>query len=157
MDKFLSAHDEAIRRLKYRLYSSKEIESYLLRKKYNENEILLAIKKLKEQNYLNDYEFIKNFVSGRAKRKMLSKKRIISEVKGLVEEGIDIESSVEKNFAMYNEDEDVLLTNLIEKKLKGRSPDNLNEKELNALYSYAIRKGYSYNDIKRKLNFKKTL
>ncbi len=54
---------DALRYLRYRLRSRKEIQVHLLKKGYSEREIEEVIGKLEEQNILNDRVFARFYIS----------------------------------------------------------------------------------------------
>src|SRR5690349_3371130 len=75
-----SSFDRALKYLSLRQRSVKEIHDYLVRKKYNEDEINEAIKRLVELKFLNDDDFARSFTENR-QRKGKSKRAIEFELK----------------------------------------------------------------------------
>lgn len=75
-----SPFDKALKYLSLRSRSVKEIHDYLTKKKYSEQDINLAIKKLIELKFLNDDDFARSFTENR-QRKGKSKRAIEFELK----------------------------------------------------------------------------
>lgn len=66
-EQIAKAYNKALDFLSYQLRSEREIIDYLAKHDFNENEINLALKKLREQNLLNDLEYAKSYTRTMAK------------------------------------------------------------------------------------------
>jgi len=128
-----------------RQHSYNELKMKLLGKKYDKELIVEVLDNLREKEYLDDYEFGKQYVEekirtkswGRNKLKAeLFKKGISAEAAGRIIEELDL-SPVESALS------------LAKKKLRILSNRNFEKREISTrLYSYLYSKGYDYDTIK---------
>ncbi len=122
-----------------RMHTAGELKTKLLKKGYSKDAIILAIAKLKDYGYINDYEFAKNFIEQNSnlsklviKNKLLQKsvdKQIINDLLSIIDDQSEIESA----------------TSLAFKYLKNKNTPNLYAKT----YAYLSRKGFNSNIIKQ--------
>lgn len=128
-----------------RLHSYNELRLKLLRKKYDNNLITETLNYLQEKNYLNDYEFGKQYTEEKVRLKSWGKNKIKSELfrKGVSAEIIDKILS-DGGFSLQ---ENALA--LAEKKLKILSGRNYERRVLSSkLYNFLASRGYEYDIIR---------
>ncbi len=141
-----------IKSVSYISYSPRteyQVRSFLkklcIKKNKEDFDIENIIEELKEFKYINDLEFAKIFIKSRLKNKPKPKFVLKSE---LISKGIDKELSnelVEK----YSPDDFETILKLYEKKYKNEIFDISDKKKI----SFFQRKGYSWDDIKKLINF----
>jgi regulatory protein len=145
-NKLFHIKQKAFRLLGRRQHSSSEIRTKLWQKDYDKSLIESVISDLNENGYLNDEDFIREFVVAKSKFKNWSSKRIKSE---LVKRGIT-EKNIEPILNKININADVenamiqakkRYTSLLKRKLE--------PKELrNKLAAFLFSKGFDYDLIK---------
>ncbi len=83
--------DAAVRYLSFRSRTEKEVEDHLLKKNFQEKTILKIINCLKEYRYLDDQDYLKNYLSANAQVTRYGKIRIYHDLKrrGLKESVLD--------------------------------------------------------------------
>lgn len=139
----LLSYYESIEYITRKLRSEKEIVEYLKRKEINEDIIDKTIKKLKENNFLNEELYIKAYINDQINLSNNGPKKIIKNLINLgIEEDVINESinSIDKSIWIDK------ITKYIEKKIKANhhsSSDMLRMKILNDL----INLGYDKEDI----------
>lgn len=145
MDNFQKFYDRALRFLSYRPRSEKEITNFLKKKKVEPPIISKIIKKLKEQNFINDEEFTKWWIEQRTHFRPRGIRVIKLELrqKGISQEIIDE--------ILSNEDIKILseesARKLIEKKIisyKGLPKQELYQK----LSQFLLRRGFDWETVK---------
>lgn len=134
------AKSVALRFLSYRIRSRKEIADKLKEKRFSKSTINTVIRDLKRINYINDYEFAKEFVASRLIHNPKSRKFLHYE---LLRKGIDNkiadQTITEKISARKEENIAKLLTEKVWNKKK-----NLETTKRKAqTYNYLIRRGFS--------------
>lgn len=142
MEDFRKALNYSFLLLKYRPRSRQEIIGRLKRKKYSAAAINKVIANLEENNYINDEDFVRLFVSSSLSRGW-GRKRIEYTLKKLgIPEEIASNASFDKQ-AFYER-----LKELVARKISNKARDKKN-------YQRIIRtmaaKGFSYEDITRAL------
>lgn len=141
------AKDTALKYLSYKMRTEKQIKEKLISKEFPESIINKVINILKKYNYINDDIFAKYFIKDKINIKGYGLFKIKYELKSL---GI-----CEKIYNKYLKDEIFLAEEkkaieLIQKKMK--KIDILNYKEKEKLYSYLLRRGFSFDTINKALN-----
>lgn len=156
MEKFNKLYNSALKFLSFRSRSAKEVFDHLIKKEDAEEIIIQVITKLKEQKFLNDFEFAKQWVESRMRFRPRSKKMLIFELKqkGISQEIIDQIFSANLADSIFNEKEQI--QKLIEKKIekyKGLSKQEVFPK----LGGFLSRRGFDYDTIKASIDdiFKK--
>lgn len=152
MKEDLNAFEEALRRLSYRLYSTLEIKKHLLKKEYSEREIEEAINKLNGKKYLDDKEYVKNYVTGKGIRRLMSKKALMYELRYRVGNKEWLEELIDTFYEEYIGSENSVTVKLLEKKLKGKNYFELDKKEKNKIIKYILNKGFPYHILEKSLN-----
>ncbi len=128
-----------------RLHSYHELKLKLLKKKYDKELITEVLDYLGEKNFLDDYEFGRQYTEEKVRLKSWGKNKIKSELyrKGIAAEIIDKILSEEEFSSSENAEA------LAQKKLKALSGRNYDRRVLSAkLYSYLFSKGYEFDTIR---------
>lgn len=134
------ACNKALHLLSFRPRSKKEIADKLSQKGFAENIIPTVIKKLEEQNLLNDREFAKWWI----KEKQYQQKAKIIIKKELQEKGID--KYLTEGLLEDSQDDYAAALSIFNKKLKKLA--NLSQdKALRKIYSLLGRRGFDYEII----------
>lgn len=130
--------DAAVRYLSYRSRTEKEVLDHLLKKKFQEKTIHEIINRLKEYRYLDDQDYLRNYLSANAQVTRYGKIRIYHDLKrrGLKESVLDqldyyYPRAMEKKFCK-------LLADKHYPKLSGKSIPERKKK----LYAKLLRLGY---------------
>jgi len=145
MDEFDKFYNKALKFLSYRPRSEKEIRDKLKRKKTSEEIINKIISRLKENNFINDEEFIKWWIEQRTNFKPRSLRLIKIELrqkgidKGLVDETMDHLPSVIDDLQSAKK--------LIEKRLP-RYKNLSRDEKFQKIARFLSSKGFSYDIIK---------
>ena len=119
--------------------TKKQIRDKLADSSYPELIIDKVICFLQEYNFVNDYEYACMYIDYKSNQK--SKKQIIQD---LYQKGIsknDINNAIEDK--QLNDEKS--LKNIVQKKINSYNIED--KSELNKLYQFLLRKGYSYTDI----------
>lgn len=124
--------------------TEKELSERLYRAGYSEKAVAAAMAYVSSFGYINDLRYAANYVSyhkGQRSRKELRYK--------LMNKGVPKEIIAQALEAYEGEDEYEALENLLRKRLKGRTVQELELKEKNKIIAYLARKGYSISAIKK--------
>jgi len=137
------AYNKALEFLSYRMRSVKEVEEYLAKKEYHESVIKEVILKLKEYNYVDDFEFALAYVRT---QKQTNGKGPTVLTRELATKGIG-QSIVEQVLAEYSRaeqlEEAISHAEKLLKKNNKLSTIQLKQK----IEQHLLRKGFSYNII----------
>lgn len=154
MEKFNKLYNNALKFLSFRSRSEKEVFDHLIKKEDAVVVITQVITKLKEQKFLNDYEFAKQWIESRMRFRPRGSRLIKMELeqKGISKE--IIEQIFNFQVPIFNEKEQI--QKLIEKKIekyKGLSRQEVFQK----LGGFLARRGFDYDAIKASIDdiFKK--
>ena len=139
---------KALALLKYMDRTEAELVSKLKQSGYAMPIIELIIKYVKSYRYIDDLRYAINYVKSRKESK--SKTVLLMELK---QKGVPKEYIDQAFYEEYNEglDEEIAILKHISKKVKDLN--NITEEEKVKVSSYLYRKGFSYDTIKRHLNF----
>jgi len=149
-NKLFYIKQRAFRLLGRRQHSSSELSRKLWNKDYEQKLIDGVIENLKKNGYLNDKEFIREFVAEKSRTKSWSIKKIKSE---LIKRGVASKLIDESLNDRSKEDDFEKAMKLAKKKYELLLKRNLELKELrNKLSSYLISKGFEYELIKQVCN-----
>ena len=130
--------------LSYRMRTEKEIMDRLLKETNDFNIIGEVITYLKDNNYIDDIVFTKNFYENKSYYNNWSSKKIIYELQN---KGISREKFNEIITETYENDYNNA-KKLVEKKYKTLKIGNDNYKFKNKVYTYLTNRGFSYDIIK---------
>ena len=123
-----------------RLHSCREIYNKLLAKGYSKPAINMAIEKLKEYGYLDDWQFAKTFVQANNK---LSKMQLAAK---LASRGVSSQDANAALLSVDNSEQQQLAISLAQKFASSKS----NDEGLHAkLYAHLARKGFDHYTITR--------
>ena len=138
----------ALRLLSIRARSQAEMEKLLEKKAFSEKEIATTIRKLKEKNYLNDFQFAYEYSLLKATNYLTGRHRLFQK---LFEKGVAAKVIHHALEQVFNEiDEEKLLEKAIAKKLRLDGPPK-NVKDFKRLYDYIFRRGFPTQLIWKKL------
>lgn len=132
----------ALRYISYCPRTLKQVVEKLQSYEYAESIIDKTISFLKKYEYINDIEYIKNYIPNRIRNKRYGRHRIIYE---LAQKGIS-RDIIEPILDSYEDDEYESAMYLYNKKTKGKAV--LDYKEQGNIYRYLQGRGYSYDIIK---------
>ncbi len=145
-----SIYDVSIKYISVRMRSKKELEEYLKKKKYDQKDIEETIKRLQNQDLLNDEKFAKSYINDKLYLTNYGLTKIKNDLLKLGVEEYIIDVIVNNIDLQVINDK---LSKIIDKELKTNSklPTNkLNNKIINR----CINLGYNYEDILNILNDK---
>jgi regulatory protein len=141
-------YTSAVRALMRRAHSVHEMNEYLGRRAENPDLIKPVVQKLKEQQYLDDARYARDYARVHAQGRHQGKFRIARELRGRGVPDRHIEAALEAAFA--ETDENVLVRARLARKLKNlRGP--LDEKKRASLYRSLLRSGFSADAIRDEL------
>jgi len=122
-----------------RSYTVKQIQEKLQKAGYGEEVIEAVSSYCLEMGYLNDQEYIEQWVSTHNRLKPIGKKRIIHELKL---KGIDPKLVINYLANSFTDEQEYeLATSLVEKKI-GHNLE-IDEKSFRKLYQFLLRRGFS--------------
>ncbi len=139
-----SAFDKAINLLTFKDRTTKEIIQKLEEKGYSSEEIEETVVKLSYYGYLNDQNYTVSFIKDNTSKK--GKKLIISE---LAQKGID-KSMVNEIYDNIDVDEVSVIEDIVSRRYN--TVDFNDDKTYKRIVGYFLRRGFSYDSIKRVLN-----
>ena len=123
--------------------TEQQLREKLAQNEYPEDVIDAAVSYVKSFGYINDEAYVRNFII--SKRNSKSKREIVMLLgqKGLRGEMVD--NTVEE---MYAEESELSTIKEIMRK-KRWNPSEMEEKEKQKMFGYLMRKGFSYEEIRR--------
>lgn len=123
--------------------TEKQLREKLAQNEYPEDVIEVAVSYVKSFGYINDEAYVRNFII--SKKNCKSKREIIMLLgqKGLRGEPVD--QIIEE---MYAEESELETIKEIMRK-KRWNPAEMDEKEKQKMFGYLMRKGFSYEEIRR--------
>lgn len=148
MDKFQKFYDRTLRFLSFRPRSEKEIVSFLKKphgrkkERLDDQTIAKIIKKLKEQNFINDEEFAKWWIEQRQGSKPRGKRIIIMELK---QKGIAEFIIQNSEFIIQKQDE---LAKKALERIAGRYQKLPRHEAYRKMSEFLLRRGFDWEAIK---------
>ena len=128
--------------LSFKPRTKKEVIKKLQEKEFTQNVIEKTVDLMEEYNYINDVEYIHNYIDA---KKTLGKRRIKQE---LIMRGVD-RDAIEKVFLSHFTDGEEItdtIAALFDKKLRGnKNPD---QKERERAFNFVGRRGFSFSEAK---------
>ncbi len=122
-----------------------QLREKLARNGYPEDVVEAAISYVKSFGYINDEAYVRNFVISKKANKSKREIRMLLGQKGIKGEQVDV--ILEE---MYQEEtEEATILRLMEK--KRWIPSEMDEKQKQKMYGYLMRKGFSYEEIRKAL------
>lgn len=135
----LPIRDALYRLFAFRARSEREVHGYLTRKKVEPEKISELVIDFKDQGFINDLEFAKNWIDARRRNKFKSDRVIFAE---LMQKGVDKEIIQEGFELSANKlSQEDLAIQALEKKFK-----EVADKQ--KLYAFLMRKGFDFSVIK---------
>ena len=123
-----------------------QLRQKLVQTGYPEEIVDEAVRYVKSFGYINDEMYIRNFIDSRREKK--SKREIVSLLYGKGIDSDQIDRIISEVYEEHSDKEAVL--SIIRKKGWETEPED--EKEKTKRYSYLVRKGFRYDDIKKAFN-----
>jgi regulatory protein len=157
-------YEAAIKILMRRAHSVHEMKKALIRRTADEDLIQKVIARLKQNGYIDDARYAKQFARQRTEGRKQGKFRVARDLRARGVPDRHIEAALEE--AAQNTDEASVVRQRIERKLRsyrgpgsersghlqvGRLGANLDEKKLASLYRSLLRAGFSADVIRREL------
>lgn len=133
----------AMNLLKAHMYTERDLRNKLKEGLYPSECIDAAIEYVESYGYVNDYEYARQYIMGRADQKSRIELKNYLLNKGI---SVDVFELVYEEF-LNEVDESDIIKKLLIKKLNGRDANNLDINEKNKLIRYLVRKGFSYSRI----------
>lgn len=144
----------AIRALMRRAYSVHEMKEYLKLRAENPDDAAAVLQRLREQNYIDDARYAREYARAHAQTRRQGKFRIARELRARGVPDKHIEAALEAVFA--ETDENALVRARMERKLRQlRGRDGpakpLDEKKRASIYRSLLRAGFSADAIRTEL------
>lgn len=139
----------ALRALMRRAYSIHEMKEYLGRRAQEENAVPPVIARLREQTYLDDAKYARDYARLHAQSRRQGKFRITRELRARGVPDHHIDAALESVFA--ETDETALVRERIKRKLaqlRGPSGKTIDQKKIASLYRSLIAAGFSADIIR---------
>ena len=140
---YYSAFDTAVYLLNFKNRTRKELTDKLKSKGYSDSEIVDTMDKLTAYNYVNDGNYTLSYIKSNMNKK--GKKLICRE---LMEKGID-KAVIDENFETISEDygEEDKIEAIYNKRFS--EADLYDAKTRNRIFSYFVRRGFSFDKISK--------
>ena len=138
--------EKALKYLAVRSRSVDEMEKYLRKKNFTDNQISETVRMLKDKKYLDDYEFSTGIVKSRMKSGRYGRDIIVRDLysKGINRRIID---KVIKECGADNTDEERLYALALKKYMSVKDKDN----SISRVGNYLRQRGFDYESIKKVL------
>ena len=143
---FLQCKDCAFYYLNKRRYTKKELIEKLINKDYSPDIANDVADYLEEAKYIDDADYARRFIMDAVRIKKYGIVRIKND---LMSKGVNL-TVIDEVINNLEIDTDSVLESLIE--TKSRNIDLDDEKQLNRLYGFLLRRGFKYGEIKDALN-----
>ena len=125
--------------------TEQQLREKLTQGEYSEDVIDAAVSYVKSFGYINDEAYVRNFIISKKSSKSRREIMMLLGQKGLRGESVD--HIVEE---MYAEESELSTIKEIMRK-KRWNPSEMEEKEKQKMFGYLMRKGFSYEDIRKAL------
>ena len=146
-------YDTAIKILMRRAHSVSEMKKALIRRTADEDLIQKVIARLKQNGYIDDARYAKQFARQRTEGRKQGKFRVARDLRARGVPDRHIEAALEE--AAQNTDEAAMVRQRIERKLRSfRGPNTIkkiDDRKLASLYRSLLRAGFSADVIRREL------
>jgi regulatory protein len=143
-----SLYDAAIKILMRRAHSVSEMKKALIRRTADEDLIQKVIARLKQNGYIDDARYAKQFARQRTEGRKQGKFRIARDLRARGVPDRHIEAALEE--ASQNTDEAAVVRQRIERKLRSFRGE-LDDRKLASLYRSLLRAGFSADVVRREL------
>jgi regulatory protein len=142
-------YDAAIKILMRRAHSISEMKKALIRRTADEDLIQKVITRLKQNGYIDDARYAKQFARQRTEGQKQGKFRVARDLRARGVPDRHIEAALEE--AAQNTDEAAMVRQRIERKLRSFRGE-IDERKLASLYRSLLRAGFSADVIRRELH-----
>jgi len=153
LDSEPALYDAAIKILMRRAHSVSEMKKALIRRTADEDLIQKVLARLKQNGYIDDARYAKQFTRHRTESRKQGKFRIARDLRARGVPDRHIEAALEE--AAQNTDEAAVVRQRIERKLRAsRGPNTgktVDDRKLASLYRSLLRSGFSADIIRREL------
>ncbi len=141
-------YDAAIKILMRRAHSVSEMKKALIRRTADEDLIQKVIARLKQNGYIDDARYAKQFARQRTEGRKQGKFRVARDLRARGVPDRHIEAALEE--AAQNTDEAAVVRQRIERKLRSFRGE-IDDRKLASLYRSLLRSGFSADLIRREL------
>lgn len=141
-------YDAAIKILMRRAHSVSEMKKALIRRTADEDLIQKVIARLKQNGYIDDARYAKQFARQRTEGRKQGKFRVARDLRARGVPDRHIEAALEE--AAQNTDEAAVVRQRIERKLRSFRGE-IDDRKLASLYRSLLRSGFSADIIRREL------
>lgn len=148
LDSEPALYDAAIKILMRRAHSVSEMKKALIRRTADEDLIQKVIARLKQNGYIDDARYAKQFARQRTEGRKQGKFRVARDLRARGVPDRHIEAALEE--AAQNTDEAAMVRQRIERKLRSFRGE-LDDRKLASLYRSLLRAGFSADVIRREL------
>ena len=148
LDSESALYDAAIKILMRRAHSVSEMKKALIRRTANEDLIQKVIARLKQNGYIDDARYAKQFARQRTERRKQGKFRVARDLRARGVPDRHIEAAIEE--AAQNTDEAAVVRQRIERKLRSFRGE-IDHRKLASLYRSLLRAGFSADVIRHEL------
>ena len=148
LDSEPALYDAAIKILMRRAHSVSEMKKALIRRTADEDLIQKVIARLKQNGYIDDARYAKQFARQRTEGRKQGKFRVARDLRARGVPDRHIEAALEE--AAQNTDESAVVRQRIERKLRSFRGE-IDEKKMASLYRSLLRSGFSADVIRREL------
>jgi len=148
LDSESALYDAAIKILMRRAHSVHEMKKALIRRTADEDLIQKVLARLKQNGYIDDARYAKQFARQRTEGRKQGKFRVARALRARGVPDRHIEAALEE--AAQNTDEAAVVRQRIERKLRA-SRGEIDDRKLASLYRSLLRSGFSADVIRREL------
>jgi regulatory protein len=148
LDSESALYDAAIKILMRRAHSVSEMKKALIRRTSDEDLIKKVIARLKQNGYVDDARYAKQFARQRTEGRKQGKFRVARDLRARGVPDRHIEAALEE--AAQNTDEAAVVRQRIDRKLRSFRGE-LDDRKLASLYRSLLRSGFSADVIRREL------
>jgi regulatory protein len=141
-------YDAAIKILMRRAHSVSEMKKALIRRTADEDLIQKVIARLKQNGYIDDARYAKQFARQRTEGRKQGKFRVARDLRARGVPDRHIEAALEE--AAQNTDEAAVVRQRIERKLRSYRGE-IDDRKLASIYRSLLRAGFSADVIRREL------
>jgi regulatory protein len=148
LDSESALYDAAIKILMRRAHSVSEMKKALIRRTADEDLIQKVIARLKQNGYIDDARYAKQFARQRTEGRKQGKYRVARDLRARGVPDRHIDAALEE--AAQNTDESAVIRQRIDRKLRSFRGE-IDDRKLASLYRSLLRSGFSADVIRREL------
>ena len=139
---FLDCKESAFYYINKKRYTKKELVDKLIKKEYEYSLALEVADYLEEAGYIDDFDFTRRYINDAVK---IKKHGLVRIRRDLMLKGIN-QIVIDDVINTFEPDTVSVLKNLVESKAVNVNFDD--EKQVNKLYGFLLRRGFKFNEIK---------